>query len=105
MRKVSRMVMVVCIVIWPFANSGKARDGDDESPSGATLNARIGALEHKIQKLEDKINQLEERHGTTGIDSIGARPRPTDRSGGSGPCPGEWRRIGGGWTCSDPNAK
>ncbi len=105
MRKVSRTVMVVCIVIWPFASSGKAGDGDGESPSGATLNARIGALEHKIQKLEDKINQLESRQGNAGTGAGGEQPRPVGRTGADRPCPGEWRQIGGGWTCSDPNAK
>jgi hypothetical protein len=27
------------------------------------------------------------------------------RTGADRPCPGELRQIGGGWTCSDPNAK
>ena len=102
------LVVVTCMAIWPFSNSANARD--DDAPSA--LNARVDALERKIERLEDKIGRLEARAGNAepGTDGVrpgteGVEPEQRGRVGGMGACPGEWRQIGGGWTCADPNAK
>ena len=98
------LVVVTCMAIWPFANSANARD-DDAPGNSSALNARVDALERKIERLEDKIGRLEARAGNAEPGTDGVRPEQRGRVGGMGACPGEWRQIGGGWTCADPNAK
>ncbi len=99
----SVLMVVVCMVIWPFSNSGKAQDG--EASSTRVLSNRIDSLERKIERLEKKVSQLEKRTGPAEVRADGASPKRGSRAQGKGPCPGEWRKIGGGWVCYDPNAK
>lgn len=97
------LMMVVCMAIWPFSSSGKAEDGGRASVRA--LNERIDSLERKIKRLESEISQLESRKVGAEAGADGAPPEQASAALGKGPCPGEWRKIGGGWVCSDPNAK
>lgn len=99
------LMVVVCMAIWSFANSGKAQEGRDTDVSTLTLSERIDALERKVHRLEDKINRLEKRPNNGEVDGSGVPTKPAFVSGVKGPCPGEWRRIGGGWICSNSSAK
>lgn len=99
------VIVVICMAMWPFANSGKARDGGAGGASSRVLSERIEALERKIDRLEAKIDRLQTSPET--VEANGKRGPRTHAfaAGGRGPCPGEWRRVGGGWVCTDPNAK
>lgn len=99
------LIVVVGMAIWPFANSGKAQDGEGAGSSARALSDRIDSLERKIKRLENKISRLESRKGNAEAGADGAPPTDGGRAQGKGPCPGEWRKIGGGWVCYDPNAK
>jgi len=104
-RLASVMMVVAYMAIWPFANSGKAQDGESRNSSAGTLNDRVDSLERKIEQLESKIHLLESRWANAEVGADGASPTGGERAQGKGPCPGEWRKIGGGWVCYDPNAK
>lgn len=97
------ILVVVCMAIWPFSNSGSAQDGDGRSVRD--LSERIERLERKINRLEAKIDRLENRAQNATVFTDGAPLTEGQRVGGKKPCPGEWRRIGGGWNCYNPNAK
>lgn len=102
-RRCPVLIVVVCMAIWPFSSSGKAEDGAGSSVRA--LNDRIDSLERKIQRLEKKISRMERRTVDSEAGTDGAPPEQAGRAQGKGPCPGEWRQIGGGWVCYDPNAK
>ena len=97
------VLVVACMVIWPFSNSGSAQDGDGRSVRD--LSERIERLERKINRLEAKIDRLENRPQNASAGTDGALLTDGKQVEGKGPCPGEWRKIGGGWNCYDPNAK
>lgn len=97
------LMLVACMAIWPFSKSSEAEDGGGASVRA--LNERMNTLERKIKRLESEISRLESRKVDTATGIDGAPPQRAGQALGKGPCPGEWRRIGGGWVCSDPNAK
>lgn len=106
----SVVIMVVCMAIWPFSNGSSTQDGEGGGSSFGGLSGRIGALERQIDRLEDKIGRLEKRMENAEVGGNGAsRKRREDAGGnaanGNDRCQGEWRKIGGGWVCTDPKSK
>jgi hypothetical protein len=104
MMRLCAALMVVSMAIWPFP-TGKAQEGDGAGYSRGALSARIDALERKIEMLEDKIIRLEKRASAAQGGADGVASMRTTGVDDRGPCPGQWRQIGGGWVCIDPNAK
>ncbi len=108
-RRIAVLMVVIGMAIWPFGNFGKAQDGEAAVSSARALSERIDSLERKVERLERKISRLASRlESDSGTAKAKADGTPADAGGkaqGKGPCRGEWRQVGGGWVCYDPNAK